>query len=150
MENNIIQVKMIRHGDRLDYSNRFYWLCCIGQYWADSPLNSQGYEKSKTKAKKIESSGFIPKLIYTSPYNRTIATATEMKNVFEQAEVIIEPLLAEYQSYRAHTISLYPNGIPTKYNGTQTDFSYPETLGEFSQRTQFIIKKLMRKMIQIL
>lgn len=145
MENNNIQIKIIRHADRLDQSNPAYWLMCFGQYWMDSPLSMVGYTNAKTKAMKIESGGFVPKYIYASPYNRTLATATEMRSIFSNAEVIIEPLLAEYQPYYYHRITLYPTGIPTLYNGAETEFSYPESLPACSNRSQFIIHKLIEK-----
>ena len=143
MESNVIQVKIIRHSNRLDFSNPFYWLFCFGQYWSDSPLNADGYKNARKKADRIASSGFVPKYIYVSPYNRTMATAVEIRSVFPKAEIKIEPLLAEHQPFYAHHITLYPTGIPTLFDGEPTNFSYPETPEEFNDRVQFIILKLI-------
>jgi len=145
MEQNIIQVKIIRHSNRLDFSNPLYWMICIGQYWSDSPLNSDGYKNAKKKANVLAGSGFIPSYIYVSPYSRTLATATEFRSVFPKAEIKIEPLLAEYQPRYAHAITLYPAGIPTTYDGEPTEFFYPESPTSFSRRVQFIISKLIEK-----
>lgn len=140
---NIIQVKIIRHSNRLDFTNPIYWLFCIGQYWADSPLTVEGYNNAKLKALEISNTGFVPKYIYVSPYNRTITTGTEIKSVFTQADIKIEPLLSEYQPKYYHSITLYPKGIPTIYNGVDTEFSYPESPEAFSRRVKFIITKLI-------
>jgi broad specificity phosphatase PhoE len=140
-----IHVKIIRHSDRLDHSHKLYWLICIGQYWADSPLSPSGYENAKKKAIQLKNENFLPKIIYTSPYNRTLSTATEMKSVFPHANMVIEPLLAEVQQHYGHAITLYPKGIPTLYDGFETTFSYPETTDSFSRRVQFIISKLIEK-----
>ena len=74
-----------------------------------------------------------------------MATATEIKTSFPHTEIIIESLLAEYQPSTGHTIILYPNGIPTIYDGQETGFSYPETYENFEKRIQFIISKLIEK-----
>lgn len=140
-----MQIKIIRHSERLDYSHPVYWLVCFGHYWADSPLTSNGHKVALEKGKQIVSDDFDPKHIYTSPYTRTMATATEIKSSFPHSEIVIEPLLSEYQPHYMHTINLYPNGIPTTYNGTETDFSYPETYGKFYERVQFIMSKLIEK-----
>lgn len=142
-ESKIIQVKIIRHSNRLDFTNPIYWLFCFGQYWADSPLTKEGYNNAKLKAIEIANTGFVPRYIYASPYNRTMATSTEIKSVFPQADIKIEPLLSEYQPRSYHSITLYPKGIPTIYNGVETEFEYPESPEAFSRRAKFIITKLI-------
>lgn len=142
----MIQIKIIRHSERLDYSKPLYWLLCFGHYWADSPLTSNGHRIANAKGKTIATqSEFNPKHIYTSPYNRTMATATEIKDSFPHSEIVIEPLLAEYQPLYKHRINLYPEGIPTTYDGQETDFSYPEPYEHFESRVKFIISKLIEK-----
>jgi len=141
----MVQIKIVRHSERLDYSYPLYWMFCFGQFWADTPLTYNGYKMAYEKGKGFLSDDFNPKHIYTSPYTRTMATATEIKKSFPQCEIIIEPLLAEYQPYIKHTINLYNKGIPTIYDGSETDFSYPESYENFSKRVQFIISKLIEK-----
>lgn len=138
----MIKIKIIRHSERLDYANILYWLLCIGQYWSDSPLTSNGHEMAKLKGKELSSCGINPKYIYTSPYCRTMSTATEIKMSFPKSDIVIEPLLAEYQPYYKHNISLYPKGIPTNYNGFETEFKYPESYYDFEKRIIFIISQL--------
>jgi broad specificity phosphatase PhoE len=120
-------------------------MCYFGHYWNDSPLSSKGYVNAKSKATQISTQGYYPAYIYTSPYNRTMATATELKSIFPTSEIIIQPLLCEYQPKYKHTIDLYPQGIPTNYEGEPTEFVYPETPEMFSRRVQFIIFKLVEK-----
>lgn len=141
----MVQIKIIRHSERLDFSHPIYWLFCLGQYWADSPLTTDGYQMAYDKGKEMVGNNFNPKHIYTSPYTRTMATSTEIKNSFPQSEIVIEPLLAEYQPNYKHRINLYPNGIPTTYEGQETEFFYPETYNNFLLRVQFIISKLLEK-----
>lgn len=141
----MVKIKIIRHSERLDYSYPLYWLFCFGHYWADSPLTSNGYKIADTKGKHMIDNNFSPKYIYTSPYNRTMATSTEIKKSFPHAKLIIEPLLAEYQPNYKHKINLYPNGIPTTYNGIETDFDYPENYENFTKRVKFIISKILEK-----
>lgn len=141
----MVKVKIIRHSERFDFSHPFYWLFCFGHYWSDSPLTSNGYTIANDKGKQMTKSDFNPKYIYTSPYNRTMATATEIKNSFPESQIIIEPLLSEYQPYFKHKINLYPKGIPTKYEGKDTEFNYPETYEKFSERIVFILSQLIVK-----
>ena len=141
----MVQIKIIRHSERLDFTHPFYWLMCFGHYWADSPLTTNGYKIASDKGKKMVSTDFNPKHIYSSPYNRTLATSTEIKSSFPQSEIIIEPLLAEHQPTYEHKIGLYPNGIPTTHNGQETNFSYPESYDSFTKRVHFIINGLVEK-----
>lgn len=140
-----MQIKIIRHSERLDYTHPLYWLVCFGQYWADSPLTTNGHKIAKLKGIELKNNNFDPKHIYTSPYNRTMSTATEIKNSFPQSKIVIEPLLAEYQPMFKHQISLYPEGIPTTFDGCETDFKFPETYDNFTSRIHFVIQKLISK-----
>jgi broad specificity phosphatase PhoE len=140
------KIKIIRHGERLDYTYPVYWLLCIGQYWADSPLTKRGHTIAKNKGKDIaRSRTFSPSYIYSSPYNRTLATATEIKSNFANSQLMIEPLLSEYQPYFKHKIGLYPNGLPTTYEGLETGFTYPENHSQFINRTKFILNNIIKK-----
>ena len=139
------KIKIVRHSERLDFTNPLYWLMCIGQYWADSPLTKNGHTMAQNKGLELSTDSFNPKYIYTSPYNRTIATATEISKSFPKADVVIQPLLSEYQPNFAHNIALYPNGIDTKFEGEETGIKFPETETEFSNRVQFILEKLINK-----
>ena len=141
----MVKVKIIRHSERLDHTNPLYWLICFGHYWSDSPLTKNGHEIAKKCAQELVVSGFKPKYIYTSPYSRTMETATEIKSSFPSTEIVIEDLLAEYQPYFAHRINLHPAGIPTNFNGKNTDFSYPEVYPVFIDRVKFIISGLIDK-----
>ncbi|AGF85564.1 mutase family protein [Moumouvirus goulette] len=139
------KIKIIRHSERLDYEHPFYWLLCFGYHWSDSPLTKNGHEMAKNKGEILSKINFNPKNIYVSPYNRTMETATEIKAYFPDSEIIIEPLLAEYQPYFKHRITLYPEGIPTDFCGKKTEFKYPENYEEFSSRVKFIIQQLINK-----
>ena len=141
----MVQIKIMRHSERLDFTHPFCWLLYFGHYWADSPLTINGHKIAKSKGKQMISDKFDPKYIYTSPYTRTMATAIEIKESFPYSEIIIEPLLSEYQPYFKHRINLYPDGIPTLYEGKETGFSYPESYEDFSKRIQFIVSKLIEK-----
>lgn len=141
----MVKIKIIRHSERLDFSHPIYWLFCFGHYWSDSPLTSNGYTIANDKGKQMMKGDFNPKYIYTSPYNRTMATATEIKSSFPESEILIEPLLSEYQPNFKHRINLYPKGIPTKYNGKETTFSFPETYEKFLERVKFIITQIIEK-----
>lgn len=154
-DNNIIKyimvlIRIIRHSERLDFANPFVWLFYFGHYWADSPLTINGHKNADLKGKELISNTFNPKYIYTSPYNRTLETSIEIKKSFPMAEIVIEPLLSEYQGYYQHKISLYPEGIPTTYEGMDTEFSYPESYEDFSKRVQFIIQKLIEKKMDLI
>lgn len=146
----MVQIKIIRHSERLDYAYPFYWLICFGHYWSDSPLTTKGYQVANDKGKIIVSDNFKPACIYTSPYSRTMATAAEIKASFPYSEIVIEPLLSEYQPSYKHRINLYPNGIPTTHDGKETIFSYPETHEDFSKRALFIVSKLIDKKMDLI
>lgn len=141
----MVHVKIIRHSERLDFSNPFYWLLCFGHYWADSPLTTNGHLMANNKGKELLTNNFNPSHIFTSPYTRTITTATEIQYSFPQSQLIIEPLLSEYQPNYKHTISLYPKGIPTLFNGKPSNFSFPETYDSFKKRIYFVIYNLISK-----
>lgn len=141
----MVQIKIIRHSERLDFTQPLYWLVCFGHYWADTPLTSNGHKIANEKGKKMACNNFNPKFIYTSPYTRTMATSTEIKESFPHSEIIIEPLFAEYQPNFKHRINLYPDGIPTTYDGQETEFVYPEDFESFSKRILFIVSKLIEK-----
>lgn len=141
----MIKIKIVRHSERLDYSNKIYWLTCVGQYWADSPLTSKGHVMARDKGKQLLTDDYHPTHIYTSPYTRTFATATEIKTSTPDSEIIIEPLIAEYQPYKKDCVNLYPYGIPTQYAGSDTGFSFPESYDTFTERVHFIISKIIEK-----
>jgi broad specificity phosphatase PhoE len=143
MQNKYRQIKIIRHAERVDHKNPLYWMCCIGQFWMDSPLTHHGHETAKLKGEIMINDNFDPSVIYASPYIRTLATATEIKQSFTKANVVIEPLLAEYQYSHTHRINLYPNGIETTHNGKNTKYKYPETHELFKDRIQYIINSII-------
>lgn len=141
------KIKIIRHSERLDFTNPLYWMVCIGQYWADSPLTKNGHKMAHTKGVELSNDNdkFNPEFIYTSPYTRTIATATEISKSFPKSSVVIQPLLSEFQPNFAHNIALYPNSIDTKFEGIETGFKFPESETEFGLRVKFILEKLIKK-----
>lgn len=140
-----MRVVIIRHSERLDYSNPLLWMVCIGHHWNDSPLTWRGYGMARERGQKLAESGIKPRFIYTSPYNRTMATANELLSHFPGAVLAIEPLLSEHQPSSPHTVSLYPDGIPTTFEGIETDFRFPESTEELDKRVRFIISKLIEK-----
>lgn len=141
----MIKIKIIRHAERLDFTYPIYWLGCIGQFWADSPLTNNGHKTAREKGKKITIDNFNPKIIYTSPYKRTMQTSTELQKSLVKSQIITEPLLSEYQPNYCHKISLYPEGIPTTYEGESCGFNYPESHEKFTERIKFIITKIIEK-----
>lgn len=141
----MIKIKIIRHAERLDYKYPFYWIGCIGQFWADSPLTTNGHKTAHEKGKKIVMDNFNPKIIYTSPYKRTMQTSAELQKSLSKAQIITEPLLSEYQPNYCDKISLYPDGIPTTYEGESYGFKYPESYENFTKRIKFIITKIIEK-----
>jgi broad specificity phosphatase PhoE len=141
----MVKIKIIRHSERLDYKYPFYWIFCVGHYWSDAPLTNNGHKIARLKGTKIKNNSFNPKHIYTSPYTRTMATSTEIRSSFPQSEIVIEPLLAEYQPTYKHKVNLYPEGIPTTYEDQETNFNYPETYENFKERVLFIITKLLER-----
>jgi len=141
-----MKIKIIRHSERLDYTKPLQWLFYIGYYWSDSPLTLNGHEMARSKGQELAKEiDFDPRFIYTSPYIRTMETATSIQNSFPKAQIIIEPLLAEYQPYYKHTITLFPKGVPATYQGEETEFTYPETYEKHVDRVKFIIQKIIDK-----
>lgn len=138
-------IKIVRHSERYDYSYPHRWIFFFGHYWADTHLTSEGRKKAAARARYMVRNKFNANYIYTSPYIRTMETATEMKSVFGDSQLIIESLLSEYQPYWRHTVSLYPNGIPTSYQGVDTEFSFPESKDNHRKRIDFIINKIIEK-----
>lgn len=142
-----MHVKIVRHSERYDYKYPYFWLFYPGYYWCDPPLTTNGQSMAVSKAQELhdDAPDVTYDLILTSPYLRTMQTSTEFKSVFKSSEIVIEPLLAEYQPWFKHTIQLYPDGLPCNYDGNETDFTYPETLDQFKLRVEFIIDKLINK-----
>lgn len=141
----IMIIKIIRHSERYDYSYPHRWIFFFGYYWADTHLTTEGRKKAAARARLMMRSKYHVNYIYTSPYIRTMETATEMKTVFGGSQIIIESLLSEYQPYWRHNVSLYPDGIPTSYQGSETEFSFPETKELHRKRIDFIINKIIEK-----
>lgn len=155
----MVQIKIIRHSERLDYTHRLYWWACcagyyvsnapivqdnIGYYLSDSPLTENGVTIAVEKGKEIAEifPEFQPSRIYTSPYIRTIQTSDAIAHTYP-VDIIHIPLLAEYQPYFSHTIREYPSGITTTFNELETGFSYPETYDQFEHRIHFVIDQLI-------
>ena len=139
-----MKIKIIRHSERLDYANPLYWMVCIGQYWNDPPLTRNGTEMANKYGIELAQNNFRPKYIFTSPYQRTIVTATEIIKSLDNPELKIEPLLSEYQKSNRHTVSLYPNGIEATYNNKYVGYNFPETYDEFEKRVIYILEKLIQ------
>lgn len=140
-----MKVKIIRHGERADYSTPWKWAFSFGHYWADPPLTENGVDKSYQKGIDIaKENNFNPKYIYSSPYLRTMMTATQLKESFPESKIVIENLLSEYQNAHQHSVGLYPKGISTKYNGIDTGFSFPESYNDFNKRAEYILKNLIK------
>jgi len=137
----MVLVKIIRHSERYDYHNPLSWIFCFGHYWADTPLTKRGHRMAEKKGESLSAS-FQPSHIYTSPYNRTLATAVEIKKSFPSSLIIIEPLLAEYQPYYKHRLTLYPQGISLE---NYPEFQFPEEYAQFEKRVKFIIFKLIEE-----
>lgn len=139
-----MKIKIIRHAERLDYTKPLSWMVCFGHYWYDTPLTSQGHSQALIKGRDLNDSGFKPKYVITSPYLRTLETSTEL-NKSLNATIVIEPLLSEYQNGYCHRISLYPQGLPTTFQGKTTVFKYPELYSSFKERVVFVINNIICK-----
>lgn len=136
----MINVKIVRHSERLDATNLIYWLFfSFGYHWVDTPLSDNGYKMAEEKGKLFSQQDFNPKHIYTSPYVRTIATSSIIKTFFPQSELIIDASISEHQPYFRHRTGVYPNGIPT------TDYPFPESITQLSSRTRSAIMNLLEK-----
>ena len=139
-------IKLIRHSERLDRANPIYWACCIGYHWTDTPLTTNGYAMAQKAGERLaQDKSFSPTHIYSSPYTRTISTAAEIRKSYPETELVLEPLISEYQSLFSHHTAMHPRGIPTDYRGTPTGFSYPEGTDAFRRRVDFIVDKLIKK-----
>lgn len=141
----MVKVRILRHSERTDYTEPYKWVFYTGYCSNDSPLTSRGFDMANTKAKLLANDpDFKPQVIYTSPYTRTIQTAVQMKTIFNDADVIIENLLAEYQESYVHKINIYPTGIPI-YNADGNNFNFPESYADLEKRVMYIIPKLIKK-----
>lgn len=142
-----IRVRILRHSERTDYSEPYKWVFYTGYYSNDSPLTTRGFEMAITKARLLEADeNFKPRIIYTSPYTRTMQTATQMQKIFVNTKITIENMLCEYQESSAHKINLYPDGIPTYTNdGSTINFKFPESYNDFEKRVMYIIPQLIKQ-----
>lgn len=138
------KVKIIRHAERLDYKNPLQWFFSFGQYWADTPLTNNGYLLAYQKGVDIMSENFNPQKIYTSPYIRTMATASQIQKSITSANVVIEPLISEYQQLFRHNTTMYPAGIPA-IKLPHLFFEYPESYENFVVRVEYAINSLLEK-----
>jgi broad specificity phosphatase PhoE len=140
----MVVVKLIRHSERIDYSNPISWLFYFGYYWSDPPLSTKGYEDAQKKGEELKKENFFAHQILVSPYSRTIHTALEIAKSFPSCPIVIEPLLSEYQPYYNHRVNLYPQGIPS-ISLDDIEFTFPESYDQFIARVQYIIFKLLRE-----
>lgn len=139
------KITIMRHGERLDSVYPIYWLGCIGQYWADSPLTANGHKTAEEKGKNMIIDDYNPLYIYTSPYQRTMQTSIEIQKSFPKSQIIIEPLFSEYQPFIKHCIQLFPQGIPTLFEGETTEYTYPESYEKMTSRVKYIFSQLVKK-----
>lgn len=146
----MVHIKIIRHAERLDHTDPLRWFFYFGYFWFDSPLTDNGHRAAREKGREIMSAEFQPKYIYTSPYRRTISTATEIQRSFPSAEISIMPLLSENQSYWQHCTAFFPLGIPTTYESLETQFAFPETYTSFITRCEFILEKILQKKCDVI
>jgi broad specificity phosphatase PhoE len=139
-------IKIMRHGARQDVSNPISWLSGLFcNYFHDTSLSYYGHQTSIEKGKALKNKEFNPKWIFTSPYQRTIETANNIRLSFPESSFDIIPLLAEYQPNYAQRINCYKDSVPTNYYNELTEFSYPETHEQFKKRVVFTINKLINK-----
>lgn len=133
-----MRVKICRHSERLDYANPLYWLICFGYHGTDPPLTERGCSMVENKAQQLLSEGFVPQKIFTSPYLRTMTTASIMQKYWPTADIHVEPGLSEYQSWRKHRTAVYPNGIESTYE-------FPERHDAMRIRARETIDSLIKK-----
>jgi len=132
----------MRHAERLDLTQPFRWLLHLGHHWSDTPLTRKGQKLAYQKGIELSQKGWNIRKIYTSPYIRTMATATQIARSFPSSQIIIEPLLAEYQPYYRHFLDLYPEGIPDSESPGQ-HFRYPEDYAQFGRRVLYTINWIL-------
>lgn len=133
-----MKVKICRHSERLDYANPLYWLICFGYHSADPPLTERGCTMVENKAQQLLSEGFTPQRIYSSPYLRTMTTASIMQKYWPGAEIHMETGLSEYQSWRKHRTTIFPAGIESTY-------AFPERHEDMRSRARETIDNLIKK-----
>lgn len=132
------QIKVIRHSERLDYARPYYWCICFGYLSQDPPLSKRGYELVLEKAEDLLAEAFVPDRIYTSPYLRTMTTATIIHEHYPDSSLAIDAGLSEYQNIQAHRTSLCPNGIVSEW-------SWPETREQMTKRAIETINNIIER-----
>ena len=114
----------------------------MGQPWSDSPLTPDGTAAARALGERWWSEGFDPDLVYTSPYLRTMATATALTSHQPvRAPIQIMNALSEFQPDNPHQLHLYPDGMQTIQTPT-THYPLPETITQFETRVASFIDSL--------
>jgi broad specificity phosphatase PhoE len=101
----------LRHAERYDQTNPiryilFYYLT----FGTDTPLTSNGFKQTIEKAKGLLSSNV--KKIISSPYLRTLQTATTIKDTLgEDIPMIVDKRFVELERFGENKNLLYPTGF---------------------------------------
>ena len=114
----------------------------MGQPWSDSPLTPEGTTAARSLGEKWWSDGFDPDLVYSSPYLRTMATATALINHQPvKAPLQILPVLSEFQPDSPHKLHLYPEGMEV-IEAPGHRYPLPESVSQFETRVATFLDTL--------
>ncbi len=118
----------------------------------DPPLSAKGLSKSEELGRLFYENKIIPEAIVVSPFTRCIQTATQIqKSLDYTTDIILNPLLGEYEFMWKHTCASYPFGIVPIYlyktdnKIDKIECKYPEKYEDMNSRCNFIIEKLINK-----
>jgi broad specificity phosphatase PhoE len=158
------KIVILRHGDRYDYENPLVWLWGFTNRKWDTELSYQGIKHTQIVSQELLDKVFTdnkPTHIITSPWIRCMQTATIIQQYFKDCEIIIEPLLGEYEK-TLESCTLYPNGRPIEFEetreieedtdekqntieGSYIEFIRPEDEKNVTDRSVYISEKLKKK-----
>ena len=143
------EIYVFRHGEINTgswYTYRPWALITMQLSAIDDPiLSTNGLEQTKNIGRKLFNSNFTPKVIITSPYIRCIQTSTQIQSSYETntPEIILSPILGEYQYYWKQICASYPFGIPEKHNNKI--YEYPENKYNLKKRSIDILEEIINK-----
>ena len=144
---------ILRHGEI--YSGSWWWwrmTHLVSFDRDDPPLSEGGMQKSEVLGQVLLKEKFVPEAIVVSPFIRCIQTATQIQKSLEPtSEVIINPMLGEYEFLWKHLCANYPYGLPASYvhkteNGNKKiSCNYPETYEDMQKRCEFVAEEIMSR-----
>lgn len=139
-----MKVKIVRHSIRYDSTHMIKWLWKVitgKDMFFDTPLSSQGLLKAEEYGKLLVEPDFNPTKFYVSPYVRTQQTAFEIQKSFPNSEIVLEPLLGEFQAVFHQSLNSYPDGLPGNLH--DIEFKFPESYLGLAGRCQYILNDII-------